>query len=195
VAEGQALIAEPPVERDAIEVLEDEHDALQTLFARVSGVDEDRHEILKRLIQTLSVHVTLEKQFLVPVVKEHAADGTTLADHLSDYHDKTGRIMTLLDRRKVNSPDVPDLVTELLELTKGHISEANTVLFPALYEALSADDLTALGTTMLSDERQILTHPHPHLPDTGPVATVSRWAASLVDRGRDNSTDIGRSST
>jgi hypothetical protein len=128
-------------------------------------------------------------------VKERVADGNALADQLSDYHDKAGRIMTLLDRRKVNSPDVPDLVTELLELTDGHIADANTILFPALCEALSADDLTELGTIMVSDERQILTHPHPHLPDTGPGARVSRWAASVVDRGRDHSADIGRSST
>jgi hypothetical protein len=183
------------VKRNAIEVLKDEHDSLQMLFARVSGVDEDRREILKHLIQTLSVHMTMEKQLLVPVVKERVAEGNRLADHLSDYHDKAGRIMTLLDRRKVNSPDVPDLVTELLELTNGHVADASTTLFPALCEALSAEELTELGTTMVSDERQILTHPHPHLPDSGPVAKVSRWAASLIDRGRDSSADIGRSST
>jgi hypothetical protein len=159
----------------------------------LSSVSVLQVEILKRLIQTLSVHVTIEKQFLVPVVKERAAEGKALAQDLSD--DKAGRIMTVLDRRKVNPPDVPDLVIELLELTDGHIVEANTTLFPALSEVLSADDLTELGTTMVSDELQILTHPHPHLPDTGPVATVSRWAASLVDRGRDSSTDIGLSST
>jgi hypothetical protein len=81
------------------------------------------------------------------------------------------------------------------ELTGGHVAEADTTLFPALCEALSAEDLTELGTIMVSDERQILTHPHPHLPGTGPVAKASRWAASFVDRGRDNSTDIGRFST
>jgi iron-sulfur cluster repair protein YtfE (RIC family) len=189
------LIEERPVDRNAIQVLGDEHDSLQRLFVRVSGVDEDRREILKLLIQTLSVHVTMEKQFLVPVVKERVAAGDDLADRLSEYHDNAGRIMTLLDRRKVNSPDVPDLVTQLLELTDGHVAEANAILFPAISEALSAEELTELGTIMVSDERQVLTHPHPHLPDTGPVGKVSRWAASVVDRGRDNSADIGRSST
>jgi hypothetical protein len=194
-AGGQALIAVLPVERSAIEVLMDEHNALQALFARVSGVDEDRRDILKQLIQALSAHVGMEKQWLVPVVKSRAANGGVLAHHLSDYHDKAGRIMTRLDRRKVNSPDVPGLVIELFDLTDGHIVDANIALLPALSAALSAEDLAKLGTTMESNERQILTHPHPHLPDTGPLAKVSRWAASHIDHGRDNSTDVGRSST
>jgi hypothetical protein len=189
------LNVERPSGRSAIEVLKDEHNRLQTLFARVSGVDEDRREILKQLMQALSVHVGMEKQLLVRVVNERVTDGNALAEQLCDYHNKAGRIMTLLDRRKVNSPDVPDLVTELLELTDGHIAEANRALFPALRVALSAGALAELGAAMGSDERHILTHPHPDLPTSGPFATISRWAASLVDRGRDNSTDIGRSST
>jgi hypothetical protein len=195
VAQGHVPIVELPVERSAIEVLKYEHTALQTLFARVSGVDEDRRDILKQLIQALSAHVGIEKELLVPVVRKRAANGNALADQLSDYHDKVGRIMTRLDRRKANSPDVPDLVVELFELTDAHIVDANIGLFPAISEALSAQDLAELGTTMESDGRQILTHPHPHLPDTGPFAKMSRWAASAVDQRRDNSTDVGRSST
>jgi hemerythrin-like domain-containing protein len=183
------------MERDAVEVLDDEHGKLESLFQRVSGVDEDRPAVLKELLLTLSMHVSVEKQMVVPVVKDRVADGEARAAELTDYHDEVQRIHVLLDRRKVNSTDVPELVTQLLDLTDAHIADARSTLLPALREALSAEELNELGRSMLSDERDLLTHPHPHLPDTGPVAKVSRWVASKVDRGRDESTDIGRTSS
>ena len=180
---------------NAIEVIVDEHSELQTLFERVSSPDEDRPAVLKQLVLTLSAHVSMEKQLLVPALKRRINDGADLAEQLTKYHDEVERVLVLLDRRKVNSPDVPDLVTELLHLTEGHVANAEAALIPALQAGLTSEELTDLGAAMVSDERQLLTHPHPHLPDSGPIAKASRWAASLVDRGRDRSADTNRAST
>jgi Hemerythrin HHE cation binding domain len=119
------------MDRDAIEVLDDEHAGLETLFARVSGADEDRRAVLKQLLQTLSLHISMEKQILVPIVKDRLPDGDAAAAELTKYHDDIEHIQVLLDRRKVNSPDVPDLVTQLLDLTDGHIAAAKDTLFPS----------------------------------------------------------------
>jgi hemerythrin-like domain-containing protein len=183
------------MDRDAIKVLDDEHDGLQVLFGRVSGEDEDRPAVLKQLLQALSLHVSMEKQMLVPVVKDRLSDGDAVAEQLADYHDEVGRIHVLLDRRKANSPDVPELVTQLLDLTERHVAEASSTLLPALRDALNETELAELGAAMVSDERQLLTHPHPHLPDRGPFKKVGRWAASVVDKERDRSTDVGRASS
>ena len=181
--------------RDAIKVLEDEHAGLETLFARVSGADEDRRAVLKQLLQTLSLHVSMEKQILVPVVKDRLPDGDTAAAELTKYHDDIEHIQVLLDRRKVNSPDVPDLVTQLLDLTDGHIRAANTALFPLMTEAMSPAELDELGASMVSDERYLTTHAHPNLPARGPFAKVGRWVASVIDKRRDKSADVGRASS
>lgn len=180
---------------NAIEVLVDDHGILHQLFDRVSQPDEDRPAVLKQLVLGLSAHVAMEKELLVPVLKERADDGTALAAHLTAYHDEVERVLVLLDRRKVNSPDVPDLVTSLLDLTVAHIVDADAVVIPALRAAMGSEELAELGGEMVSDERRLLTHPHPHLPDSGPIAKVTRWAASVVDRKRDDATDIGRAST
>jgi hypothetical protein len=189
------LIEEQQMDRDALEVLSDEHDGLQTLFQRVSGVDEDRPAVLKELLQTLSLHVSMEKQLLVPALTDRVPDGEPVADRVSAYHDEVERIHVLVDRRKVNSPDVPELVTQLLDLTDAHIADFEATVSPALRTSLSPAELADLGTSMVSEERQLLTHPHPHLPEAGPLAKAAHWAASVVDRGRDQSTDIGRSSS
>lgn len=180
---------------NAIEVLSNEHRELQSLFERVSSPDEDRPAVLKALMQALASHVAVEKQLLAPVLRDRVEGGEELAGHLTEEHDEVERILTLLERRKVNSPDVPGMVTELLDANEAHVTEADNRVFPALRAALSGDELEELGTRIESDERQMLTHSHPSLPDSGPIAGVTRKAAEIVDRIRDRSADVGRTTT
>jgi hemerythrin-like domain-containing protein len=178
---------------DAVELLRKEHRQLQSLFSRVSSPDEDRPEILKDLMELIALHLDLEKQMLLPIIRERVEDGDAIADRLRDEHQRIEKILTTLDRRKVNSPDVPDLVTEMLHFNGRHVAEAEAVVLPGLRSALSAQELEDLGQRMTSDERRALTHPHPALPDSGPLSTATRKVAEVVDRIRDHSTDIGRS--
>jgi hypothetical protein len=181
--------------QSAVDVLTTEHDGLQTLFERVSSPDEDRPAVLKELLQALANHMAMEKQVLVPVLKDRIEGGSMLAERLTDEHDRVEHTLTLLERRKVNSPDVPALVTDLLDITDAHIHEATSAVFPALCATLSATELEELGAAMVSDERRLLTHSHPALPDSGPVAAVTRKVAEMVDDLRDRSADVGRTTT
>jgi hemerythrin-like domain-containing protein len=178
----------------AIDVLTDEHEQLVQLFERVSSPDEDRRKVLADLMQHLATHVAGEKQLLIPVLHDAVAGSTNMCDDLKGMHDRVEHLLTLLARRKFNSPDVPDMVNELLDLTDNHIAQAKTTIFPALREALSAQELDQLGARLTSDERHMLTHAHPVVPDAGPVAEVMRKGAELVDKVRDRSTGLGRSS-
>jgi hemerythrin-like domain-containing protein len=181
---------------DAITVLTHEHQQLEELFERVSRPDEDRREVLKELMQLIAAHVAVEKQMVVPLVKDRIPirEGD-LAEELKDTHNRIERILTLLERRKVNSPDVPDLVNEMLQVTEQHIAHANEALFPALRQALRVDELDDLGQRLISNERRRLTHPHPVAHDSGPVASVMHKANEAIDAIRDRSADIGRTST
>jgi hemerythrin-like domain-containing protein len=181
------------MDKSGADVLTEQHQALQELFHRVSQPDEDRRKVLKTIVQTLAAHVAMEKQVLVPALKEHVGDSEAMVSRLEEDHDQVGHLLTLLERRKANSPDVPDMVTELLDLTDRHVSEADRQIIPALRTSLDPVTLDELGANMESDERQLLTHPHPVLPDSGPLAGVSRKMAGVVDKLRDNSDDIGRS--
>lgn len=180
------------MEKNAIAVLADDHAAVQTLFHRVSQPDEDRPAVLGELLRSLSAHVAAEKQIVVPILREQSDEGKVLADQLRDDHDRIEKLVILIERRKVNSPDVPDLVNELLEISKRHNRQADECLFPFLGAHLSDAELADLGATLRSDEVQLTSHPHPHLPDTGPLAKIARKAAALIDRGRDSSTDLRR---
>ena len=180
------------MEQDAITVLSEDHAAVQALFTRVRQPDEDRPAILGQLLRSLSAHLAAEKQLVVPVLSEHSDEGKTLGNQLGDDHDAIEKLVILIERRKVNSPDVPDLVNDLLEITKRHARQADEHLLPFLRDQLSEAELADLGAALRSDELQLTSHPHPHLPDTGPLAKVTRKAAALIDRGRDSTTDLQR---
>jgi hypothetical protein len=180
------------MKQDAIGVLSEDHAALLALFARVSEPEEDRPAVLGQLLRSLSAHVAAEKQLIVPALVDHSDGGKALAAQLGDDHDAIEKLVILVERRKVNSPDVPDLVNDLLEIVRRHAREADERLLPFLRGRLDEADLADLGAAMRSDEEQLTSHPHPHLPDTGPVAKITRKAASLIDRGRDSTTDLGR---
>ena len=63
------------MDKDAISVLKEGHSALQDLFGRVGREDEDRPEVLKELLRTLSAHVAAEKQLVVPVLRRYGDEG------------------------------------------------------------------------------------------------------------------------
>jgi hypothetical protein len=200
-SDGQATepttdpLADSGADPDAIAVLEAEHRELRELFDRVSSPDEDRPAVLQQLLRKLAAHLAMEKQMVLPVLRDRVADGNTAADRMTEQHDQMEKILTLVERRKVNSPDVPGLVTDLLDSTDEHISAAETTIEPGLRSALSASELQELGSRMVSEERQDLSHAHPNLPNTGPIAGVTRKVAEVVDNLRDRSTDVNRTST
>jgi len=179
---------------DLIAVVESEHAHIQDLFDRVSQPDEDRRDVFKRLLLELSAHVGAEKRVVRPALDDGVDGGDELARGLGEDHDEIERLITLLERRKVNSPDVPDLANELLAVVDRHV-ERSGALLSALRTALDDGQLDELGAAMQGDDAKLLTHPHPHLPDTGPLAKLTRGAAALVDRTRDSSADVGRSAT
>ena len=178
---------------DAVEVLAADHAELQELFDRVSRPDEDRASVLKELVTRLSAHVTIERELITAVAKAQLSeDGQAIAESLTRYHDAVGGVLVLIERRKVNSPDMPDLVTQLLDLTRDHIADADATVLPALRSGFSSGELADLGRRMDSEEHGLLTHPHPHLPDSGPIARLSRKVVSALDRARDRSADLNR---
>jgi hypothetical protein len=176
---------------DALEVLAGEHAEIQALFARVSRVDEDRPAVLEQIMQRLSDHLDMEKHTLVPVLEERLDDGGVLARQLREAHDRARRILLLLERRKVNSPDVPDLVTELMDITDAHVRQAETDLEPRLRRASSSEELAQLGAAMLSDERRSLSHSHPMVPANGPIAAIGHKLAEVVDDLRAHTSEDG----
>ena len=164
-----------------VAVLNAEHRALRELFRRVASPDEDRRKVLNTLMQTVTSHAEMEKHILAPVLKARVAGGDAMAERMISEHDRIEHLLTLMERRKFNSPDVPGMVTELLDLNDAHITDADTTILPGLRAALSDEELSDLGRRITSGQARQLTHSHPIVPGNGPIAGITHKLAEIID--------------
>jgi hypothetical protein len=169
----------------ALDVLAREHRDLQKHFALVRDPDANRAAIWLETVTLMSAHVAVERSFVYPVVKRHRLGRAHLADLLRHDYRSMEHLVVLTERRKINSPDMPELVTKLLDVFEEHLARCDSELVPALRQTLDQDQLVELGTKMQAAESIIVSHPHPHLLALGPLYRVTTRMASQWDRTRD----------
>lgn len=169
----------------ALDVLAREHRDLRDLFTRVWDPDGDRVVAWFEVVKQIATHVAVEHTFVYPEVKRLGSKTEHLAVDLKADYSKMERLLVLTERRKVNSPDMPGLVTDLLDTFEQHEARCSNQVIPLLQSELSGPELDELGTKMRGAENVILSHPHPHLLAFGPVYQWTTRLASRWDRVRD----------
>ena len=168
-----------------MDVLTREHQDLREFFARVRDPHADRTAAWLQAVKRVTTHVAVERSFVYPLVKSRRLGSNHLAAELRLDYKRMEHLLVLTERRKINSPDMPELVTELLDVFEAHQDRCTNVLVPTMREQLSADELDDLGAKMRGAENVIFSHPHPHLLALGPVYRWTTRIASAWDRKRD----------
>lgn len=169
----------------ALDVLSRGHRELQKRFVEVRDPDTDRRPIWRDIVGLMSAHVAVERSFIYPVVKRRGLGGAHLADLLRHEYRSLEHLLVLTERRKINSPDMPELVSKLIDVFEEHLARCESQLVPALSQALDAEELDQLGAKMSAAESVIVSHPHPHLLALGPAYRLTTRIASRWDRTRD----------
>ena len=146
-----------------MDVLDAQHRRLAELFEDVSRPGEDRPAVLHNLLKELAAHVAAERAEVEPVVKRRSIGGDDLAGELLGDYSRIENLMVLIERRKFNSPDIPDLVTDLKDAVHEHITRSERALLPGLDTTLSVEERAELGEKVTAADTMVTTHPHPHL--------------------------------
>jgi hypothetical protein len=170
---------------DALDVLAREHHDLRELFDKVRDPDADRGSAWLEAVKRATSHVAVERSFVYPVVKRRRLGPVHLADELARDYKQMEHLLVLTERRKINSPDMPDIITRLLDVVEAHQDRCERMLMPTMRDRLSEGELEELGAKMRAAENVILSHPHPHLLALGPVYQWTTRFASAWDRVRD----------
>ena len=173
------------VSENALDVLVREHRNLQEHFANVRDPDADRRSAWLETVKLMSAHVAVERSFIYPLVRRRQLGSTHLADLLRHEYRSMEHLVVLTERRKINSPDMPELVTKLLDVFEEHLTRCENQLIPALGDAFDQRELDELGAKMRAAESVIVSHPHPHLLALGPLYRLTTRIASWWDRTRD----------
>lgn len=172
-------------EQRALGVLDFEHEGISRLFDEVSDPEADRVEVLFDITRRLAAHISVEQSVFLPVARDREIGGPDMAEQLEqDYHEMQ-RLLVLIERRKVNSPDIPQLVTELKDVFEDHTRRFSESIRGGATDTLSPDELGRLRNRLENADEMILSHPHPHMLSLGPISRLTTRIAARFDKLRD----------
>lgn len=172
-------------EQSTLGVLDLEHEGISRLFEEVSDPEAHRTEVLFDITRRLAAHVAVEQSVFEPLARDREIIGPETADGLKDDYHEIERLLVLIERRKLNSPDIPQLVTELKDIFEGHVKRFSESINSRAATALSPEELRELRERMESADETILSHPHPHLLSLGPISRFTTKLAARFDGLRD----------
>lgn len=133
---------------DAIDLLTQDHRALDDLFDRISRTDlpGEKEEILEEIAQALAVHTILEEQHFYPAVRGEGSE--KMVRSFVDDHDLIKRKLSRLLDLDGDDEAFDDEVQLLQREVETHVAEEERELFPHVRRTFSVDDLEELADQM-----------------------------------------------
>lgn len=152
-----------PGGRDLLDVLDEEHERLAALCARMADGDP----VAGVLTATLSRHLSAEEQYLYPAVRAVVPGGAALADAESAALRGS---------------------TEVVPAVRAHIDRCTRQLFPALRAALDETARIRLGNRVVIAGEAAPTRPHSWTPSRPPWNKLVDPLVGVLDKVRDVAT-------
>jgi hemerythrin superfamily protein len=136
--------------KDAVEMLKEQHDEVESLFATFEKLGENaakhKQATFEKIADALAMHATIEEKHFYPAVKAKRTEDIlleALEEHL-------GIKRVIADLLKIDSSDetFDAKVKVLKEQVEHHVEEEESDLFPKVKKVLSKDELKAIAATM-----------------------------------------------
>ena len=174
---------------DAIKLLTQDHRTVERLFKAYERAGDraikEKQRIAEQVIRELSIHASIEEQFLYPTARELSDKlDSQVLEALEEHHVAKA---TLAELEKLSPSDerFDAKMTVLMENIRHHVEEEEEDLFPKLERLMDRADLAMLGEAMETAKEVAPTHPHPMSPDSPPGNFVSGALAKILDSGKD----------
>jgi hemerythrin superfamily protein len=177
---------------DAIELVTTDHRVVEQLFVNLMAtkVPEDlelRRGLTHRIVQELSVHASVEEQFLYPAIRKHVDGGDDLVDQSVEEHQRMTEALARLDDLDPEEPGFVLAAEELQRLVAQHVHEEEHTVLPLFRQSVSGELIYSLGDEMQKAKAIAPTRPHPNAPTDSKVLSA---IAGIVDRVRDAARDV-----
>ncbi|GAA5147539.1 hemerythrin domain-containing protein [Pseudonocardia eucalypti] len=138
---------------DAIVVLKEDHAAIRKLFNDFEAAGENavktKEKVVRKIIESLTVHTYLENEFMYPAIRELVPDVED--DVLESYeeHHVADVLCMELATMSGDAERFDAKTTVLIENVTHHIEEEEKEWFPKVREALGRKKLREIGADML----------------------------------------------
>ena len=163
-----------------------DHIQLDRLLHELDGTSgAAQEEVLQRIDRLVFSHAFAEETVLWPVLRRVLPDGDALTRQVEEEHQEVNELVAALERDGLDSPERPARLRRLVEVLREDVRDEEDVLFPRLQEALSHDELRALGRRWAVMARLSPTRPHPTVSRRPPGNALSGLPLTLIDRTRD----------
>jgi hemerythrin superfamily protein len=143
---------------DAIQLLKQDHRAVESLFKEFEQAGEKaqlkKKRLVKKMIEELSLHADLEEQVFYPAVQEAAKENELVLKAMEE-HDLVKSLMQQLEKLSPEEDRFQPKVTVLIENVREHVKEEEGEMFPKLKEALKPAQLQELGHRMEEGKKAI----------------------------------------
>ncbi len=187
---------------DAFQVLAKDHEEVKRLLDELrqgptqqTGASADqlaaRRQLTEQLIIEESRHEAAEEMYFWPAVREHLANGDTLADEAVAQEQEAKEVLAKLDKLNADDPEFDKLLATFTTAAREHIALEELKVWPSLREMLTRTAAEELGTQLSKAKDKAPTRPHPHTPGTPGVLKTTGPAAAAADKARDKLTHRG----
>jgi len=180
----------------AFEVLAKDHEEVRRMLSELelgptaaTGATADqlalRQQLAEQLIVEESKHEAVEEMYFWPAVRSHLTDGDDLADQAQDQEQQGKFILDRLDKVSPEDEEFEDQITHFTSAGRSHIDFEETIVWPALLLALTAEESEDLGRELAEAKQTAPTRPHPNTPPAAGLLKVAGAAVAAADRLRD----------
>jgi hypothetical protein len=151
-----------------------------------------RKKMVEELVIEESKHEAAEEMYFWPVVRQQLPNGDELADRAIGQEQEGKKVLDLLDRLDASQPEFEDVLTMFIRAGRDHIVYEETIVWPALAAALSAQDAAELGAKVEQAKKTAPTRPHPGTPPTPGILKGAGPVVGAMDRLRDAASGRGQ---
>jgi hemerythrin superfamily protein len=176
------LLPEGP---DAADFLQAEHARMDVLLQRIDEQGGRDPDLIARVIKELSIHDSIEREHLYPVLRRRLPNGNDLYPEWLTDHGHVAAVLAEIDRRPTDDPHRQALLHDLVPLVRTHVAQEEGIVFPSMRARMAEHERRAIGRALAEGKDKAPTRPHSRIAGAGFGARMSRLVASPLDRTRD----------
>jgi hypothetical protein len=171
---------------DALEALVADHRELEQSFEELEGKvgPGEAKQLLTRIRQEICRHVDAEVAALALFGSGQGRDRQYWSCRRRTYR-QVEQLLVRVDRRSISSPDLSEMVEQVVTVVRQLMRAQETVAFPLLRATLTRAEHEKLARRVDAARRRGTSRPHPHLLQKGSLSRALREGLAPIDGLRD----------
>ncbi len=144
---------------NAIELLKNDHDKVESIFEKLEPTTEravkTREELFTQLKQELDIHAHIEEKIFYPAIKDAAATRAITLEGYEEHH-VVKILLGELAAMPVDTEQWTAKLKVLKENVEHHVEEEEDEMFKSARKVLSKEEIEELGARMEAEKKKQL---------------------------------------